>query len=312
MGYVQLTEEERYGIAALRMLRRSIVEIAAKVGRHRSTIYRELKRNRWESGQYGAARAVEMTRARRKRSRRNSQYGEEEFAKVEELLKEEWSPEQIRGRLGGAMMSHETMYRHIWKDKRRGGELYLNLRGARKKRRKRYGRKDSRGRLAGKRMIQERPEAVERRSRLGDWEMDTVMGQGKACVLTAVERKSGYVVIGKLADRTVKETNRRLIERLGKVSGKVRTITADNGTEFHGYKEIEEKTGAVIYFANPHHAWERGSNENANGLIRQYLPKGVNLTRLTQRECNLIAEKLNNRPRKRLGYKTPNECFNEN
>ena len=253
-----------------------------------------------------------MTRVRRKKSRRNSQYGEEEWKEVEERLREGWSPEQIRGRLGERMMSHETMYRYILEDRKRGGSLYLNLRGARKKRRKRYGRKDSRGRLAGKRMIEERPGVVERRSRIGDWEMDTVMGKGKACVVTCVERKSGYVLIGKLADRTVKETNRKIIERLGKQEGKVKTITMDNGTEFHGYKEIEEKTGVEIYFANPHHAWERGSNENANGLIRQYLPKGVSMTDLTQMECNWIAEKLNNRPRKRLGFKTPNECFYEN
>ena len=311
MGYVQLTAEERYEIAALRMLRRRIVEIAGRVGRHRSTIYRELKRNR-ENGQYGAARADQLTRVRRRKSRRNSQYGEEAYAEVGRLLKAKWSPEQIRGERGEGMMSHETMYRYIWEEKRRGGKLYLNLRGARKKRRKRYGRKDSRGRLAGKRMIQERPEVVEERSRLGDWEMDTVMGKGKACVLTLLERKSGYVLIGKLEERTVMETNWRLLERLRKVAGKVRTITADNGSEFHGYKEIERKTGVEIYFANPHHAWERGSNENVNGLIRQYLPKGADLTSLTQRECNVIAEKLNNRPRKRLGFKTPNECFYEN
>lgn len=311
MRYVQLTAEERYEIAALRMLRRSIVEIAKRVGRHRSTIYRELKRN-WENGQYGAARADQLTRVRRRKSRRNSQYGEEAYGEVGRLLKEKWSPEQIRGEGGEGMMSHETMYRYIWEEKRRGGKLYLNLRGARKKRRKRYGRKDSRGRLAGKRMIGERPEVVEERSRVGDWEMDTVMGKGKACVVTLLERKSGYVLIGKLRERTVRETNWRLLERLRKVTGKVKTITADNGSEFHGYKEIERKTGVEIYFANPHHAWERGSNENVNGLIRQYLPKGANLTSLTQKECNVIAEKLNNRPRKRLGFKTPKECFYEN
>jgi IS30 family transposase len=189
-------------------------------------------------------------------------------------LKEQWSPEQIAGRLrreGRLRISHETIYRYIWHDKRRGGTHYKHLRQAGKKRRKRYGAYDSRGRLAGKRPISERPAAVEDRTEVGHWEIDTVLGDGKPCVVTLVERTTGYVRVGKLRARTVAELNRATIDLLDSAPLPVHTITADNGTEFHGYKEIEASTGVRFYFATPHHSWERGTNENTNGLIRQYL-----------------------------------------
>ena len=160
-------------------------------------------------------------------------------------------------------------------------------------------------------MIGERPPEVEERGDVGHWEIDTVHGSGKACVLTVVERKSGYVLIGKLEACTVAQVNGRNALRKGH-PGKFLTITADNGTEFHGYAELEQGGGIKFYFATPHHAWERGSNENTNGLIRQYLPKSQSIAELTQKECNAIAKKLNNRPRKRNAYKTPNECFHTN
>jgi IS30 family transposase len=235
---------------------------------------------------------------------------------VEGLLREEWSPEQVSGHLrlkGELAISHETIYRHIWRDLRSGGTLHEHLRGARKSCRKRYGRYDSRGRLAGKRMIGERPASVERRRQIGHWEIDTMMGESPGesshCVLTLVERKSGYLMIGKLQARTAAETNRALLGLLARHPGRMRTITADNGTEFHWYGQVEAKSPVKFYFATPHHSWERGTNENTNGLIRQYLPKGATMARVTQSECDLIAEHLNNRPRKRHGYKTPNQCF---
>ena len=163
--------------------------------------------------------------------------------------------------------------------------------------------------MTGKRMIAERPQAVETRARIGHWEVDTVMGSGKACIVTLVERKSGYVKIGKLKDRTMKETNRRLKKLIARSPGRVVSITADNGCEFHGYRSLETSCGVRFYFANPHHSWERGTNENTNGLIRQYLPKRVSMEDLTQARCNAIAEKLNTRPRKRHGYRTPKEVF---
>jgi IS30 family transposase len=241
-----------------------------------------------------------------------SRFASTEWRKVERLIRKDYSPEQASGHLerhGELSISHETIYAHVWRDKSAGGTLHAHLRGARKQRRKCYGRNDSRGRLAGKRNIAERPAAVERRIEHGHWEVDTVMGSGKGCVLTLVERVSGYVLIGKLEARTVEQTVLRGCRLLVRHPGKFRTITADNGCEFHGYKQIESRRGVVFYFANPHHSWERGTNENTNGLIRQYLRKGANLDPLTQVECDRIARILNTRPRKRHDYQTPEEVF---
>jgi IS30 family transposase len=236
------------------------------------------------------------------------------LALIDDLLCRQWSPEQVFGylrRTGQLAISHETIHRHIWRDKRACGALYTHLRGAHKRRRKRYGAYDSRGRLAGKRMISERPPEVESRSRVGHWEADAVAGTGaKDCVVTLVERKTGLVLIGKLADWTAGSLSLRLT-RLIRVAGRVETVTADNGTEFHDYERVERLTGAAFFFARPYHSWERGSNENANGLVRQYLPKGMSMAGLTQHQCNAIAIELNTRPRKRLSFRTPLECFNE-
>jgi IS30 family transposase len=283
------------------------------MGRHRSTVYREVKRNRSRyDGAYRAVRAGEKTNGRRRRSRRNWRYGPAEFEPIDRMLREQLSPEQIVGRLrleGVSVMSHETIYRRILDDKAHGGTLWRHLRGAQKQRRKRYGRYDSRGRLQGKTMIGERPAIVDRRARIGDWEIDTVHGRGKACVVTIVERKCGLVRVGKLPRATAQHTLERTVATLHSDRDRVNTITADNGAEFHMYKELERQLDARVYFATPHHAWERGTNENTNGLIRQYLPKGANLKNLSQTQCDFIAEKLNNRPRLRLGFKTPNEAY---
>ena len=317
MNYRQLNGEERSALAALRSVGLNQAEIARELGRHRSTVGRELKRNAApHEGWYRSKRAHQRAHARRYRSRRNSQFGREEWARVEELLRRKWSPEQVSGHLarsGELAISHESIYRHVWRDLKAGGTLHAQLRCARKQCRKRYGRHDSRGRLAGKRMIGERPAVVERRKRIGDWEIDTVMGESlwesSDCILTLVERKSGYVLIGKLKARTAAEANRALLELMARHPDRVKTITADNGTEFHWYGQVEAVSAVKFYFATPHHSWERGTNENTNGLIRQYLPKGHTMKGVTQSQCDMIAEQLNNRPRKRHGYKTPNQCF---
>src|SRR5829696_7619594 len=315
MTYRQLSPEERYMLAALRRQGLNKSQIARALGRHRSTVGRELRRNSTRSdGRYRATTAQERANGRRSRSRRNSRFTAADFALIDGLLCRQWSPEQVAGHLrrtGQLLISHETIYRHVWRDKKAGGLLYTHLRGARKRRRKRYGAYDSRGRLAGKRLISERPPEVEARKRVGHWEADTVMGTGsKDCVATLVERKTGLVLIGKLADRTARGLGRRLT-RLIRSAGRVETVTADNGTEFHDYQRVERLTGAAFYFARPYHSWERGSNENANGLIRQYLPKGRSMAGLTQHQCNAIARKPNTTPRKRLGFRTSLECFNE-
>jgi len=207
-------------------------------------------------------------------------------------------------------ISHETIYRYVWDDRVRGGSVYQDFRQAAKKRRKRYGTYDSRGRLAGKRHISERPQVIEQRTQPGHWEIDTVMGNGAThCVLTLVERATGFVVIGKPKTRGSHETARKAIQLIRRYPGNFKTITSDNGTEFHAYKRVEKATGVKFYFATPHHAWERGTNENANGLIRQYLPKRTSMAHVTQRDCNTIAKKLNTRPRKRYDYDTPEERF---
>jgi IS30 family transposase len=233
---------------------------------------------------------------------------------VEGLLRRKWSPEQISGRLrreGGLRISHETIYRHVWRDKWEGGDLYRSLRQATKLRRKRRNSYDHRGRLPGKRHISERPASAEHRRRVGHWEIDTVVGGGeKDCVLTLVERKTGYAMIGKLADRSAGGMARRVTKLVRRDEDRFRTITSDNGTEFHDYAKVEKATDVLFYFATPYHSWERGTNENFNGLLRQYLPKRKSQAHLTQRACDALASQLNQRPRKRLGYRTPEECFN--
>jgi IS30 family transposase len=203
MTYRQITSEQRYMLAALRMQGLKSSEIALVLGCHRSTVGRELRRNCSASdGRYRADKAQEKTNGRRCRSRRNQQFTSADFDCVETLLEQRWSPEQIAGRLAlekKLSISHETIYRHVWHDKKFGGLLYTHLRCAQKRRRKGYGHYDSRGRLAGKRHISQRPPSVESRQEFGHWEIDTVMGTGSTdCILSLVERKTGLVVIGKL------------------------------------------------------------------------------------------------------------------
>ena len=313
MSYRQITPAERYTLATLR---RQVPElsgaaIARIMGRHRSTISREIRRNSARfDGAYRHTKAQERTNGRRSRSRRNSHFTPRDWRRVERLLGELLSPEQISGRLrldGVLEISHETIYKYVWMDKRCGGQLYLNLRQP-FKRRKRYGTYEKRGRVSGKRPISERPGVVDQRREIGHWEMDTVIGAGsKDCVVTLVERVTGLSLIGKLADRTVASLNKRVLRFIRRRPEMFKTITVDNGTEFHGYRKIEKATGVTVYFATPYHSWERGTNENTNGLIRQYLPKRRTMKGVTQPRCNAIAAQLNRRPRKRHGFLTPNE-----
>jgi IS30 family transposase len=313
MKYHQLTLGERYEISALRRQGCSVAEIARALRRHRSTIMREIRRNSREDGAYRPAVAHDFTRWRRSWSRRNTRFAKNQWARIEPLLKRLWSPRQISGRLRRMRrlsISHQTIYEHIWRDRTENGDLYTYLRQSDKQLRKRYGRRDSRGRLAGKAHISQRPPGAENRSRFGHFEADTMIGSSdQHCVVTLVDRKNGYALIGKLRRRSVDALNRRLISLIRHAPVPIRTITVDNGTEFHGYKEVERATGVRFYFANPHHSWERGTNENTNGLIRQYLPKGKSMRHLTQRDCRHIYNALNSRPRERLNYLTPAEVY---
>src|SRR6266568_1676811 len=315
MTYHQITFAERYTLGLLRQGGLAPAAIGRVLGRHRSTIGREVRRNGTpRDGCYRPQLAEWYAGGRRSRSRRNRRFTAVDWTRIQTLLREDWSPEQVAGRLRlerALAISHETIYRYIWADKRAGGTLYQHLRGARKQRRKRYGRYDSRGRLAGKRSISTRPAAVETRRALGHWEADTMLGASQAgpCVLSLVERKTGYLLLGQLRQRTSAAVNPRAQQLIAAQPHPVRTITVDNGTEFHDYVRLERATATRFYFATPHHAWERGTNENTNGLVRQYLPKRQSMAHLTQHDCNRIAAKLNRRPRKRLGFRTPEECY---
>jgi len=311
--YKHLTYEERSIIGHYRMRQFSLREIGRRMNRSVSTISRELKRNnRSQDGTYRASHADSNYNARKKRARRGTNFSLKDWKLVLSLLAKQYSPEQISGRLkreGILNISHETIYSYIWNDKKHGGELYKDLRGASKRRRKRHNSKDSRGRLAGKKMIDTRPSEIEKRLKVGHWEIDTVHGKGKKSIVTLVERATGYVMIGQLNRRTVAALNSRTSKLINREPLYFKTITADNGCEFHGYKKLEKRHGLSVYFAYPYHSWQRGSNENTNGLIRQYLPKGCSMEHLTQIECNSIAKMLNNRPRKRYDFQTPLEML---
>ena len=312
MTYQQLTQEERYMIGQLRRQRCGPSEIARLMGRNRSTIYRELKRNMVNSPKgltYTVSRAQEQRNGRLRRSRRGPQHSPEDYALVRRLLLQQWSPEQISGTLGRLnelQISYQTIYRYIRRDWRCGGVLWKELRRRYKRRKRHYGL-EKRGRLQDKPTIDSRPGHVEDREEVGHYEGDTVHGASweKTCVVTLVERVTGLLLMGVSPDKTVKSVNNVMIRLLRKSPLPVRTLTLDNGTEFHGYRTVEKATGVQIYFARPHHPWERGSNENTNGLVRQYLPKRTSMADLTQRQCNQIARKLNSRPRKRHGYLSP-------
>ena len=312
MKYQQVTEKERYLLAFLKNSGRSVFQIAFALNRHRSTIYRELRRNRKQDICYGVDRACEMARARRYKSRRNSHFSQKEWEMVVvKLTMEEWSPEQISLKFrekGILKISWETIYKRIWKDKQEGGRLFKSLRQVSKKRRKRYRAYDSRGVLPGKRHISERPKEAWDRSEKGHFEGDLMHGKwGKPCVLTLVDRMTRLTIIAKLPNKTMRSVNSRLVPIIRKFG--IKTITLDNGCEFHGYKRVERRTIAKFFFATPHHSWERGTNENTNGLIRQYLPKTRSMVGVTQWQCNRISKKLNTRPRKCLGLKTPGELY---
>lgn len=315
MTYHQLTREERYLIAVGSRLKWSRRRMARELRRSTSTVSREIRRNETvHDGAYRAEKADSYAVARRRRSRRGPQYSAAGLRKVDAAIRRRWSPEQIVGRFrkdGKEVPSHETIYRRLRRDKREGGTLCRYTRIMSKVGRKHYRSPRTRGVLVGKRHITERSAIVEQRGRIGDWEADTVMGKigSTHCILTLVERKSGFAQIRKLKARNKTEATAATATVIRNMGAKVRTLTFDNGTEFHGYEELEHRFDVTCYFATPYHSWERGSNENLNGLIRQYLPKGQSMNHLTQAECNRIARDLNSRPRKRHAFKTPNDVF---
>ena len=310
MSYTQLTQEERYQIYALKKAGHIQAEIAELLERDKSTISRELRRNRGLKG-YRPQQAHNSALLRRY-DKAQPRIGNQVWQLVEALIREEWSPEQIVGRVEmeqGVSISHEWIYQYIYADKHSGGDLYQFLR-CQKLRRKRYGIYSRRGTIPNQVSIDERPAIVDAKRRIGDWEGDTVIGKShRGALVTLVERKSLYTVIRSVLHKTAKAVRGAVVDGLTPYIDWVHTITYDNGREFTDHEGMASDLEASIYFAHPYASWERGLNENTNGLIRQYFPKDRDLTTVTKHEIEKAMDKLNHRPRKSLGYRTPYEVF---
>jgi len=307
MSYTQLTQEQRYQIHALLKMEHSQTEIASTLGVHKTTISRELQRNRGKCG-YRPKQAHQFALQRRKKVR--ARITANTWALVEAKLCQDWSPEQIAGRFKeeGIAISHEHIYQFVYADKRVGGGLWKHLR-CHKKRRKRAGNYDRRGKIPNRKSIEERPEVVEQRTRLGDWEVDLVLGKDHQGVLvTLTERKSRFTLLRRVASKQAKLVSQAIVELLQWVPS-LESITADNGKEFAAHQHISQKLSVDFYFAHPYSSWERGTNENTNGLIRQYLPKSRSLKNVSFQEETMIMDRLNLRPRKCLDFSTPYEVF---
>jgi transposase, IS30 family len=312
--YKQLTLVQRYQIAALKKEGHSNKKIAENIGTSESTISREFKRNIGKRG-YRPKQAHNKALWRKKNATKTIKMTAKFILLVNQQIRFDLSPEQISGWLlkqHGISLSHAWIYQHIWADKRNGGDLYTHLRQAHKKRRKKYASKDKRGQIRNRVSIEQRPVIVEEKSRIGDWEIDTVIGKNhKGALVTIVERKTKFVVIKKVDTKQAEGVTAATIALLKPYNDKVFTITADNGKEFAGHEAIAQELGADIYFAHPYSSWERGLNENTNGLIRQYFPKGSSFEEITDEQIEAVMHRLNHRPRKGLNYQTPHAVFFE-
>ncbi len=313
MHYTHLTEAERYDIYERRLEGATVAEIATFLGRSKGTIYRELARNRGERG-YRPKQAHERATCIAKTRRGGKRVCPESWQRCKDLLRESFSPVQAVKRAaaleGCSAISHETAYQRIYADKRAGGALWRNLRCC-KKRRKRYGSgRQRRGRIVGRIGIEQRSPRVDNRATVGHWEGDTVIGRNhKYALVTLVERKTGYGIVRKVKTRNADGVAEAIIDALKPLGRLVRTITFDNGLEFAQHARISAATGAKIYFADPYSSWQRGTNENWNGLLRQYYPKKSCFARITTRGLKTSESLLNNRARKRLAWFTPTEAL---
>jgi len=308
-SYTQLTQEQRYQIYALLKMGHLQVEIAKVIGVHKSTIGRELGRNRGLKG-YRPKQAHQFALNRRKKARYRIEAST--WILIEALIRQDWSPEQISDWLKDnycLQISHEWIYQYILMDKHAGGDLHRHLR-CQKKRRKRYGSYDRRGRIRNRVSIDQRPAIVDTRQRLGDWEVDTIIGKGhRHAIVSLTERKSRLALLRKVERKTAQAVADAVIELMKSLPVRTHTITADNGQEFADHERIAKELNTDVYFAHPYSSWERATNENMNGLIRQYFPKKRSFATITETETEFVMERLNNRPRKCLGFKSPNQVF---
>jgi len=306
--YTQLTQIQRYQISALLKMGHIQIEIAKTIGVHRSTVSREIRRNRGKRG-YRPKQAQRLTQERQNKAK--ARIMSEEWKWIGKLIRLDWSPEQISDYCRNEQVlqiSHEWIYQHIYHDKCKGGSLWKHLR-CRKKRRKRYGSYEKRGQIPNRTSIDERPQVVTDRSRLGDWEADTIIGKGrKGAIVTLVDRKSRYLRMGLVSQRTKETVKEMIISLLDDFP--VHTITCDNGKEFTSHEAVAQALGAKVYFAHPYASWERGTNENTNGLIRQYIPKDTKFSKLTHEDIAFVENRLNTRPRKCLSFTTPMVILN--
>ena len=312
-GYAHLTQEDRCQIYALKKSGMSHHAIARQLAVSSRTIDREINRNSGLHG-YHFDQAHDLSQARRRKGPLKMKPAL--VAEIEKKITEQQlSPEQISGEMKATnspvCVSHEVIYQHIEKDKKNGGSLHTHLRRGHKKYQKRVNGKTNRGRIIGRVDISQRPEIVETRSRIGDWEADTVIGLGhKSALVTLVERKTRLVKIAKVQANTAQEVSSAIIRLLKPYKkAAVHTITFDNGREFAYHLNIAKQLKAKTFFAKPYHSWERGANENTNGLIRQYFPKKTDFSTVTDEQVHKVETLLNNRPRKCLGFVPPNQAF---
>ena len=313
MSYTHLTQDERYQIHILKQANHSQTDIADLMKRDKSTISRELKRNCGQRG-YRPKQSHELSLARMRAKDNGRRISAETGVFTDAKLRLCWSPEQISGFLKANDMptvSHESIYKRIYADKRAGGALHVNLR-CQKLRKKRYGSRERRGSIPNQVSIEQRPAIVDTRLRFGDWEGDLVIGAGQQqALVTLNERKSRYTLIGKVQRKTAQAVSDAIVSLLTPFSHWVHTLTTDNGKEFAQHERIAGSIDADFFFAHPYSSWERGANENMNGLIRQFFPKKMYFEKITESDIMSATDNLNHRPRKCLGFKTPHEVFME-
>ena len=314
MSYTHLSLEERHYIEIERKMGISLNKIAQALGRAQSTLSRELKRNIGQKG-YRHNQANQKAEERHQSKFKKIKLTDDIKELINDYLKQDWSPEQIAGRLrydGVIELHHETIYQYILADKKDGGTLYTHLRHQNKTYRKRYGSSRNRTGIPDRVDIDLRPDAANNRERIGDWEADTIIGKNhKGAIVTLDDRKSKLRLAAPLSGKKAIAVKEAIIALLQPIEQFVKTVTFDNGKEFTMHKSIAKELGCDTYFAKPYHSWERGQNENANGLLRQYFPKSMELTDVSVEQVIVAIDKLNNRPKKCLGYKTPYEMFEQ-
>lgn len=313
MQYKHITLQQRIKIEYLNSQGISKSDIALQVNIHPCTLSRELKR--CLPNTYSANNADDHYRKKKRQCGRNYVIDGTVKEQVDKRLLQDWSPEQIHGYFKEAyhqpMASHETIYQYIYRNKKEGGYLYEHLRAKRKYRRNRSHTYKRRGQIPNRTSISERPDIVNQQVRVGDFEGDLIIGKAhKGAVISLVDRKSLYTLLRLTPSKEAPRVSEKISRALQPFNnGRFHTLTLDNGLEFSDHKNISDKLGKMVYFAEPYSPWQRGCNENTNGLVRQYLPKGMDFSNLTPQKIYFIQEKLNHRPRKKLGYRTPYEVF---